>query len=102
MTCYAFTEVRGRLYPVLGTSVCGVRLKVNFGDGGTEFRWGPGNGADCGVGVVEGREEVLGRRVALRRRTTGFNEVVVGDDTMAGAEDSGKIEGQAALVETVA
>ncbi|KAF2761902.1 hypothetical protein EJ05DRAFT_496790 [Pseudovirgaria hyperparasitica] len=60
-THYAFAEVTGRLYPVVGTSRQNLTIKVNFG-GDLEtkpYKWTPGNATDCGSKYLRELEEDL-------------------------------------------
>lgn len=111
LTHYAFTGVTGRLYPAIGTSVPGVKVKINFGSDlvTNPFVWKPGNEADGGVAFVSEREEALARKPLLRRRTTiavgGFqtvNEARNGGDTAAGAEAPTAVDTQPASIEAAA
>lgn len=101
-THYSFTGVTGRLYPAIGTTVPGVKVKVNFGNNPSKpFVWAPGNDADSGIARVGEMEEALAGKPLLRRRTTtAVNEANVvsgaGDEevTTAGAEVLAVGEGQ--------
>ncbi|KAJ4355542.1 uncharacterized protein N0V89_003559 [Didymosphaeria variabile] len=105
LTHYAFTGVTGRLYPVIGISNPGVKVKVNFGNDTTSmpFAWKPGNEADNGTALVNEKEESLARKPLLRRRTTqaviGARE---GEDTVAGAATSPAIVAPAGPIEATA
>ncbi|KAF2438992.1 hypothetical protein P171DRAFT_525574 [Karstenula rhodostoma CBS 690.94] len=110
-THYPFTGVTGRLYPVVGTSVPGVKVRVNFGNDlvSTPFVWTPGNEADSGIAFVNGKEEALARKPLLRRRTTNVvndlktaNGASEGEDASAGAEAPTAVDVQPASIKAVA
>ncbi|KAL1604963.1 hypothetical protein SLS60_004504 [Paraconiothyrium brasiliense] len=105
LTHYAFTGVTGRLYPVIGISTPGVKVKVNFGNDtkSVPFAWKPGNEADDGIALVVEKEESLVRKPLLRRRTTqavvGASE---GEDTVANAATSPAVVAQVGSIEVSA